>query len=143
MDCKIEKSSTRNLLQDPQYLKTFDPKLRYAINMVKLKPVSAFGEISHPGDKRKGPCYGTILFLEKMAKFLLDDHQPTYLTILKIKTPFGISGVIYLFKDFVAIFFHFPFSLNEKWQLKGSLGFSSHQNLKFKEFPNYVLSSNR
>lgn len=57
MDCKIEKSSTRNLLQDPQYLKTFDPKLRCAINMVKLKPVSAIGEISHPGDKRKGPCY--------------------------------------------------------------------------------------
>jgi hypothetical protein len=57
MDRKIEKPCTRNLLQDPQYLKTFDPKLRYAINMVKLKPVSAFGEISHPGDKRKGPCY--------------------------------------------------------------------------------------
>jgi hypothetical protein len=57
MDCKIEKYSTRNLLQDPQYLKTFDPKLRYAINMVELGPVSAFGEISHPGDKRQGPYY--------------------------------------------------------------------------------------
>jgi hypothetical protein len=45
--------------------------------------------------KERALAMGTILFLEKMAKFLLDDHQPTYLTILKIKTPVGISGVIY------------------------------------------------
>jgi hypothetical protein len=98
MDCKIEKSSTRNLLQDPQYLKTFDPKLRYAINMVKLVPVSAFGEISHPGDKRKGPCYRyNPVSGKKMVKFLLDDHQPTYFTILKIKHRLGLVGlVIYL-----------------------------------------------